>query len=134
MSSILWLLREHLHVGVADLFLDPAPVLDLEPYAGRYSSNQFGVDISVVAGQLEEDATYEPLDDIQARIFSGSRGGLVAVHPHRLVPIGKDLFAPGGCSRGIQRLLGEAACLIPRVERVAMGGIGATGGRMMRTV
>src|SRR5262249_24807792 len=71
-----------------------APVIDLKPYAGTYRSNQLRVDVSVVDGRLEETVTYEPLDDMQAQIFTGFAGGTVAAPPRRLVPLGKDLFAP----------------------------------------
>jgi hypothetical protein len=93
---ILWLLREHLHVEVPDLISGRAPVIDLKPYAGTYRSNQLRVDVCVVDGQLEETVTYEPLDDMQAQIFTAFAGGSVAAPPRRLVPIGIDLFAPAG--------------------------------------
>ena len=93
---ILWLLREQLNVEVPELVSDPPPVTDLEPYAGTYRSNQLRVDVSVVDGQLEESMTYEPLDEVQAQILTGFAGGSFAAPPRRLVPIGKDLFAPAG--------------------------------------
>jgi hypothetical protein len=54
------------------------------------------VDVSVVDDQLEESVTYEPLDEVQAQILTGFAGGSFAAPPRRLVPIGKDLFAPAG--------------------------------------
>src|SRR5262245_32628781 len=74
---ILWLLREHLHVEVPDLISEPAPVTDLNPYAGTYRSNQLCVDVRVADTQLEESVTYEPLNDMQAQIFTGFAGGSV---------------------------------------------------------
>jgi hypothetical protein len=96
---LLWLLREHLGVEVPDLIQDTAAsVTDLTPYAGRYRSNQLRIDVSVVDGTLEEQMTYEPVDDEQARIFSRFSGGSLAsaIPPRRFVPVGKDLFAPAG--------------------------------------
>ena len=75
---------------------DTTPVGDLTPYAGTYRSNQLRVDVSVVDGQLEENVTYEPLDDVQERIFTGFAGGSFPFPPRRFVPFGKDLFAPAG--------------------------------------
>jgi CubicO group peptidase (beta-lactamase class C family) len=93
---ILRLLREYLHVEVPDLISEPAPVTDLNPYAGTYRSNQLRVDVSVADGQLVETVTYEPLDAMQEQILTGFAGGLVSAPPRRLVPIGKHLFAPAG--------------------------------------
>jgi CubicO group peptidase (beta-lactamase class C family) len=93
---LLWLLRQHLHVEVPTLVSDPTPVGDLRPYAGTYRSNQLRVDVSVVEGQLEEKVTYEPLDDAQARIFTGFSGGSFPIPRRRLVPLCQDLFAPAG--------------------------------------
>jgi hypothetical protein len=93
---MLWLLRDHLHVEVPDLVADTTPVGDLTPYAGTYRSNQLRVDISVVDGQLEEKVTYEPLDEVQERIFTGFSGGTFPFPRRRFAPIRKDLFAPAG--------------------------------------
>jgi CubicO group peptidase (beta-lactamase class C family) len=93
---LLWLLREHLGVEVPDLLSDPTPVSDLTPYAGTYRSNQLRVDVTVVDGELEERTTYEPLDDMQARIFSRFVGGPHPFPPRRFVPVRTDLFAPAG--------------------------------------
>jgi CubicO group peptidase (beta-lactamase class C family) len=93
---LLWLLREHLDVEVPDLVSDTSPVNDLTPYLGTYRSNQLRVDVRVVDGQLEEKVTYEPLDDVQARIFSRFAGGTFPFPPQRYVPIRENLFAPAG--------------------------------------
>jgi len=93
---LLWLLRHHLRVEIPDLVTDTSPVTDLTPYVGTYRSNQLRVDVSAVDGQLEEKLTYEPLDDVQERIFTGFSGGIVAFPPRRFVPLRKDLFAPAG--------------------------------------
>jgi hypothetical protein len=93
---LLWLVRQHLNLEVPDLVPDASPAGDLAPYAGTYRSNQLRVDVSVVDGELEENVTYEPLDDAQERIFTGFSGGLYPAPPRRLVPIRKDLFAPAG--------------------------------------
>ncbi len=93
---MLWLIREYLQVQVPDLIAETTPVTDLTPYAGTYRSNQLRVDVSVVDGQLEEQMTYEPLDDVQKEIFTKFSGGSSPIPPRRFVPIRKDLFAPAG--------------------------------------
>jgi CubicO group peptidase (beta-lactamase class C family) len=93
---LLWLLREHLGVDVPDLVPGTSPAGDLTPYAGTYRSNQLRVDVSVADGGLEEKVTYEPLDDVQERIFTRFSGGSFPFPPRRIVPIRKDLFAPAG--------------------------------------
>jgi hypothetical protein len=93
---LLSLLGQHFDVKVPDLASDTRPVTDLTPYVGRYSSNQLRVDVSVVDGQLEETMTYEPLDEVQAQIFTRFAGGLSPLPPRRFVPVGRDLFAPAG--------------------------------------
>jgi hypothetical protein len=93
---LMWLLRQHLCIEVPDLISPVTPISDLTPYVGTYRSNQQRVDVSVVDGQLEEKVTYEPLDDVQQRIFNGFSGGLYPLPPRRFVPVGKDLFAPAG--------------------------------------
>ena len=95
-QNLLWLLRQHLNVEVPDLVSDTTPVSDLTPYAGTYRSNQLRVDVCVADGQLEETVTYEPLDDVQQRIFTGFSGGSFPFPPRRFVPIRRDLFAPAG--------------------------------------
>jgi hypothetical protein len=71
---ILWLLQEHLNVDVPDLVPEAPAASDLSPYAGTYRSNQLRVDVRVVDGQLEENVTYEPLDEMQAQIFTRFAG------------------------------------------------------------
>ena len=93
---LVWLLGQHFNVKVPDLASDTRPVSDLTPYAGTYRSNQLRVDVSVVDGQLEETMAYEPLDDVQERIFTGFAGGSFPFPPRRFVPVGRDLFAPAG--------------------------------------
>jgi CubicO group peptidase (beta-lactamase class C family) len=93
---LLWLLREYLHVSVPDLLPGTSPASDLTPYAGTYRSNQLRVDVSVAGGELEEKVTYEPLDEIQERIFTGFAGGSFPAVARRLVPVRPDLFAPAG--------------------------------------
>jgi len=93
---LLWVFRELLHVDVPDLVSDMTPVADLTPYAGTYRSNQLRVDVRVADGQLEEQVTYEPQDDVQEAIFRRFSGGLVEAPPRRFVPVRKDLFAPVG--------------------------------------
>ena len=93
---LFWLLRERLKVEVPDLISETTPVSDLTPYASTYRSNQLRVDVRVVDGQLEEAVTYEPMDEVQERIFTGFAGGRVRLPRQRYVPIRKDLFAPAG--------------------------------------
>jgi CubicO group peptidase (beta-lactamase class C family) len=93
---ILWLVRDHLKVEIPDLVHEATPAGDLSRYTGTYRSNQLRVDVSVVDGQLEEKLTYEPMDEMQARIFTGFAGGSVAAPPRRFLPVREDLFAPVG--------------------------------------
>jgi hypothetical protein len=108
------------------------PVRDLTPYVGTYRSNQLRVDLSVVDGQLEEKLAYEPLDDVQERIFTRFAGGSFRVPPRRFVPVGKDLFAPVGMP--LQAFNGYSRQLL-----VSFHGVGerrsnyrCAGGRMTR--
>jgi hypothetical protein len=93
---LLSLLGQHLDVKVPDFVADSSLVSDLTPYAGTYRSNQLRVDVRVVNGQLEETMTYEPLDDVQAQIFTRFAGGLSPMPSQRFVPVCRDLFAPAG--------------------------------------
>jgi CubicO group peptidase (beta-lactamase class C family) len=93
---LLWLLRQHLNIEVPGLLPGTTPMNDLTPYVGTYRSNQLRVDVRAVDGQLEETVTYEPVDDMQERIFTEFAGGSVQAPPRRFVPIRKDLFAPAG--------------------------------------
>jgi CubicO group peptidase (beta-lactamase class C family) len=95
---MLWLLQEYLNIEVPDLIPATSSVNDLTPYVGVYRSNQLRVDVSAVDGQLEERMTYEPLDEIQKRIFTGfsGGGGSYPLPPQRLVSIREGLFAPVG--------------------------------------
>jgi CubicO group peptidase (beta-lactamase class C family) len=129
---LLWLLRQHLDVEVPDLVPDPTPVSDLTPYAGTYRSNQLRVDVSVVDGQLEEKVTYEPLDDVQERIFTRFAGGTFPFPPRRFVPIGKDLFAPAGMP--LQAFNGYSRGLLVSYHGVSKGRSNhrCAGGRMTR--
>jgi CubicO group peptidase (beta-lactamase class C family) len=90
------LLTEHLGVRIPKLITEPAPEVDLAPYAGTYRSNQLRIDVSVVDGQLEERVTYEPADASQERIFTAFAGGATSAPPQRYVPIRPGLFAPAG--------------------------------------
>jgi CubicO group peptidase (beta-lactamase class C family) len=95
-QNLLWLLSQYLGVKLPDLVSQRKPVDELDKYAGTYRSNQLRVDVRVVDGQLEETATYEPLDAAQERIFRGFSGGTYPFPPRRYVPIQPDLFAPAG--------------------------------------
>jgi len=129
---LLWLLRQHLDVEVPDLVPDTTPVSDLTPYEGTYRSNQLRVEVSVVDGQLEETMTYEPLDDVQERIFTRFSGGTFPVPPRRFVPIGKDLFAPAGMP--LQAFNGYLRHLLVSYHSVSKGRSNhrCAGGRMTR--
>jgi len=129
---LLWLLREHLHVEVPDLVSERTPVDDLTPYAGTYRSNQLRVDVRVVDGQLEETVTYEPLDDAQARIFTGFAGGSFPFAPRRLDPIREDLFAPVGMP--LQAFNGYSRQVLVSYHGVSKGRANyrCAGGRMTR--
>ena len=129
---LLWLLREHLDVEVPDLVSETVPVSDLAPYAGTYRSNQLRVDVGVVDGQLEERMTYEPLDDVQERIFTRFSGGSYPAPPRRFVPIRKDLFAPAGMP--LQAFNGYSRQLLVSYHGVSDGrsNFRCAGGRMTR--
>ncbi len=105
----------HDHLGVRTPELQTAGHLDgdLAPYAGTYRSNQLRVDVRVVDGQLEETMTYEPIDDQQARIFTGFGGATYPLPPRRFVPVGRDLFAPAGIPVSALRIFPAAAGLLP---------------------
>jgi CubicO group peptidase (beta-lactamase class C family) len=129
---LLWLLRQHLKVEVPDLVPDPPPTGDLTPYVGTYRSNQLRVDVSVADGQLEEHLAYEPLDEVQERIFTGFAGGSFPVPPRRFVPVGKDLFAPAGMP--LQAFNGYSRQLLVSYHGVNEGRSNhrCAGGRMTR--
>jgi hypothetical protein len=129
---LLWLLRQHLNVEVPDLVSDMTPVGDLTPYAGTYRSNQLRVDVRVVDGQLEENVTYEPLDDVQERIFTRFAGGSFPFPPRRFAPIRKDLFAPAGMP--IQAFNGYLRQLLVSYHGVSQerANYRCAGGRMTR--
>jgi hypothetical protein len=55
------------------------------------------VDLSVVDGQLEEKLAYEPLDDVQERIFTRFAGGSFPVPPRRLYPLARTSSRRSGC-------------------------------------
>ena len=93
---MIWLIHDHLKIDVPDIISEKVSVDDLTPYAGTYRSNQLRVDVSIVDDHLEEKMTYEPIDDVQARIFTEFSGGSIQAPPRRFVPVGKDLFAPIG--------------------------------------
>jgi CubicO group peptidase (beta-lactamase class C family) len=129
---LLWLLRQYLGVKVPDLLSDTTPASDLTSYAGTYRSNQMRVDVSVVDGQLEERMMYEPLDDVQARIFDKFAGGTYPFPPRRFVPVGRDLFAPAGMP--LQAFNGYSRQLLVSYHGVNDGrpAFRSAGGRMTR--
>jgi len=131
---LLWLLRESFHVEIPDLIRETTPVNDLTPYVGMYRSNQLRVEVSVVDGQLEERITYEPLDDVQKRIFTGfsGGGGSYPLPPRRLVPLRKDLFAPTGMPLGAFN--GYSRVLLVSYHGISSGHANyrCAGGRMTR--
>jgi hypothetical protein len=129
---LLWLLRQHLHVEVPDLVSEATPVSDLTAYAGTYRSNQLRVDVSVMEGQLEEKVTYEPLDDVQERIFTRFSGGSFPLPPRRFAPIRQDLFAPAGMP--LQAFNGYSRQLLVSYHGVSKGRANyrCAGGRMTR--
>lgn len=129
---LLWLLRQHLGVEVPDLVSDTTPVSDLTPYAGAYRSNQLRVDVGVVDGQLEEEVTFEPLDDSQARILARFSGGSFPFPPRRFVAIGKDFFAPAGMP--LEAFSGYSRMLLVSYHGVSEGRASyrCAGGRMTR--
>ena len=127
-----WLLRQHLGVEIPDVPPATAPVNDLTPYAGTYRSNQLRVDVGVVDGQLEEQVTYEPLDAVQERIFTGFVGGSFPAAPRRFVPVRKDLFAPAGMP--LQAFTGYSSLFLVSYHGVSQGRatLRCAGGRMTR--
>jgi CubicO group peptidase (beta-lactamase class C family) len=129
---LLWLLRDRLNVAVPDFVADTTPVRDLTPYAGTYRSNQLRVDVRVVDDELEETMTYEPLDDVQERIFTRMAGGFYPAPPRRFVPIGTDLFAPAGMP--LQAFTGYSRHLLVSYHGMSDGHAQyrCAGGRMTR--
>jgi len=129
---LLWLLTQQLNVKVPDLVSETTPVSDLTPYVGTYRSNQLRVDVSVVDGQLEEKMIYEPLDDVQERIFTNFSGGLYPFPPRRFVPIRKDLFAPAGMP--LEAFNGYSRGLLVSYHGISKGRANyrCAGGRMTR--
>jgi CubicO group peptidase (beta-lactamase class C family) len=129
---ILWLVREHLHVAVPDLIAAPTSVDDLTPYTGTYRSNQMRVDVRIVDGQLEETMAYEPLDEVQERIFTHFSGATYPFPPRRFVSIRKDLFAPAGMP--LQVFNGYSRIMLVSYHGVNQGRANyrSAGGRMTR--
>ncbi len=129
---LLWLLRQHLQAEVPDLLPDTSPVTDLSPYVGTYRSNQLRVDVTAADGQLEENMTYEPLDEAQERIFTKFAGGSTSAPPRRYVPIRKDLFAPAGMP--LEAFNGYSRQLLVSYHGASGGhpGYRCAGGRMTR--
>jgi CubicO group peptidase (beta-lactamase class C family) len=129
---LLSLLRQHFAVEVPDFAAESRPGADLSPYAGTYRSNQLRVDVRMVDGQLEETMTYEPLDDVQERIFTRFAGGSFPVRPRRFVAVGRDLFAPAGMP--LQAFSGYARQLLVSYHGIRDGRATyrCAGGRMTR--
>lgn len=129
---LLWLLRDHLGIGVPPLVPDVTPVSDLGSYTGTYRSNQLRVDVSAVDGQLEEQMTYEPADENQKRIFTQFAGGYVSGPPRRFEPVGKDLFAPAGMP--LEAFSGYSRLMLVSYHGASSGrpGYRCAGGRMTR--
>ena len=87
---------------------------DLTPYTGTYRSNQLRVDVRLVDDELEETMTYEPLDDQQARIFTGFAGATYPLPPRRFVPVGPGPVRAGRDSRAAHEwILQAVAGLLP---------------------
>jgi CubicO group peptidase (beta-lactamase class C family) len=108
--------------------------IDLLPYAGTYRSNQLRVDVRIVDGQLEEQMTYEPADEVQEGIFSRFAGGGFPIPAQRYVPVGEGLFAPAGMP--LEGLDGHARQLLVSYHGTGDGGPThrCAGGRMTRRV
>jgi len=133
---LLWLLREHLGIEVPAVVPQMTPVDDrsLSRYAGTYRSNQMCVQVAVVDGQLEEKATYEPVDEAQARLFSRFAGGSFDFPPRRLVPVREDLFAPAGMPLSTFDGYGRMLLTSFHGVRDARSTYRCPGGRMTRRV
>jgi hypothetical protein len=76
--------------------------------------------------------SYEPLDDVQERIFTGFSGGSFPFPPRRLAPLRKDLFAPAGMP--LQAFNGYSRQLLVSYHGVSNGRASyrCAGGRMTR--
>jgi CubicO group peptidase (beta-lactamase class C family) len=129
---LLWLLRQHLAVEVPDFAADSHPGVDLSAYVGTYRSNQLRVDVRMADDQLEETMTYEPLDEVQERIFTRFAGGSFPMPPRRFVAVGSDLFAPAGMP--LQAFSGYARQLLVSYHGIRNGRATyrCAGGRMTR--
>jgi CubicO group peptidase (beta-lactamase class C family) len=129
---LLWLLRQHLAVEVPDFVADSRPGVDLSAYVGTYRSNQLRVDVRMVDDQLEETMTYEPLDEVQERIFTRFAGGSFPIPSRRFIAVGSDLFAPVGMP--LQAFSGYARQLLISYHGIRDGRATyrCAGGRMTR--
>lgn len=130
---MLWILEEHLGIEVPELVTEEIDVPDLAPYEGTYRSNQMRIDVKAVDGQLEEQMSYEPLNDSQKEIFTKFSGGsLASIPPRRFVPVGKDLFAPAGMP--LQAFKGYSRSLLTSYHGLEGGKAThrSAGGRMTR--
>jgi hypothetical protein len=106
--------------------------VDLSAYVGTYRSNQLRVDVRMADDQLEETMTYEPLDEVQERIFTRFAGGSFPMPPRRFVAVGSDLFAPAGMP--LQAFSGYARQLLVSYHGIRNGRATyrCAGGRMTR--
>ncbi len=76
--------------------------------------------------------TYEPLDDVQERIFTGFAGGSVAGPPRRFVPIRENLFAPAGMPLQAFNGYGRAFLVSYHGVKDGRANYRSAGGRMTR--
>ncbi len=131
---MLWLIRENLKAEVPQVISNEGYTEDLTPYEGTYRSNQLRVDVRAVDGQLEEKMTYEPIDNMQERIFNGFSGGSYPFPPRRFVQIRKNLFAPAGMP--LQVFDGYSRIMLVSYHGISEGRAGyrSAGGRMTRRV
>jgi hypothetical protein len=76
--------------------------------------------------------TYEPLDEVQERIFTRFAGGSFPVPLRRFVAVGSDLFAPAGMP--LQAFSGYARQLLTSYHGIRDGRATyrCAGGRMTR--
>ena len=74
--------------------------------------------------------TYEPLDDVQERIFTRFAGGSFPFPSRRFAPIGRNLFAPAGMP--LQAFNGYSRQLLVSYHGIGAGGANyrCAGGRM----
>lgn len=130
---VLWLLGDYLGLDFPDVVASTIEVANLGAFEGTYRSDQLGVAVKAVDGQLEEATIYEPLDAEHARIVGQLSGGQSSLPPPlRMVPVGGGLFAPAGAPLATFNGLGRLGLVSYHGWTDGRPAYRSAGGRMMR--